>query len=196
MGMTDTELLQAAGARIVELKDKKQEMSIVQQSAEVISDGLEELASQVQEALKFFKENKSATTPDYFDKDFNKNIVASIDKVFTLLQKFKQSEIKVDVDLSPINSLAAEIKKSNETIIGLLSQPNQSNEVVRMLGEMIGKQSVIFEGLTRETNYSEKLDSIIEALNKNDGKVMEINMVYDQTGTSIRKVIPIYKNSL
>lgn len=183
--MGELETLQAVQSKI-ELAKRKQDISVFQQIVEPLAEAIEELV----EAVKSGKE--ALKQPDYFDKDFNKNISASINKIVGFLTQFKQD---INIDLSPINSIATEIKKQNEAILTLLNKSDngQTDEIYRLVSALIGKQNIFLEK-SNQADYSTQLQSISDALNKEDNRVERLTITYGQYDGRIKEVVPVYKN--
>lgn len=186
--MSEIETLQAVQSKL-ELAKRRQDISVIQQIVEPLAEAIEELTETIQAA----KSEVSKEVPDYFDKDFNKNISASVTKIAGFLSQFKQD---INIDLSPINSIATEIKKQNEAIISLLnkSNSNQSDELYRLITAMVNKNNAFIEKGFQVADYSKQLQSISDALtNKEDNRVERLTIIYNQNGDRIREVIPVYK---
>lgn len=170
--------------------EKSREMQTFQKTVDDLTESIEDFTGKFQELidLQVAESKKEKPIAEYFDKDLK----SSIDKAVGVLQKLKQTAPEINIDISP---LANEIKKSNDKIIELLNRPNQSDEVVRMLSAMVGKQNITFEKFANQVDYSPKFDLLIQAMNNNKSnseKVQELEVQYKNG--AISKVIPIYKN--
>lgn len=170
--------------------EKSREMQTFQKTVDDLTESIEEFTGKFQELidLQVAESKKEKPVTEYFDKDLK----GSIEKAVGLLQKLKQPTPEINIDISP---LANEIKKSNDKIIELLNRPNQSDEVVRMLTAMVGRQNITFEKFADQVDYSSKFDLLIQAMNNNKSnneKVQELEVQYKNG--AISKVIPIYKN--
>lgn len=191
--MSEIETLQGNISKL-ELAKRKQDISVFQQIVEPLAEAIEELSEAVQMARKESEiaRKGDAIEQNYFDKDFNKNISSSLTKIVGFLTQFKQD---INIDLSPINSIAAEIKKQNETILTLLSKANngQSDEIYRLVSVLISKQSIFLER-SQQTDYSTELKKISEAISNKDNRVQELTLIYNESGDRIRRVVPVYKN--
>ncbi len=176
------ETLQSVQSKL-ELAKRRQDISIFQQIVEPLAEAIEELAGAIQTVKK-----EVVTQPDYFDKDFNKNVSSSISKIVGFLGQFK-----IDIDLSPINSIATEIKKQNEVLIRLLSE-SKSDEVYRLVVALIGKQTAFLEK-SNQINYSTQLQSISDALNKKNNQVERLTITYGKYDDRINEIVPIYKKT-
>lgn len=183
---------------IAELKKNQAKLEEAQKVRDIaafekIVDPLTESIEELTDILKAVnKDKKNPEKQDYFDKELSKNLVGAIDKVFKLLQGFKQQNISID--LSPINAIAAEIKNQNTAILSLLnkSNNNQSDELCRMVQALIGKQNVFLEK-SSQADYSAQLQAISEKLGK-DNRVEKLTVIYNPSGDRIKEVIPTYKN--
>lgn len=170
--------------------NRRKDVAILKQVLEPIEEGMGELSNSINTLMSFF-EKLGTSNPEYYDKKLGDNVSSAIIKLSTTISNLKQSEIKID--LSPIASIAEEIKKGNDSIAKLLNTPNQSDEVIRMLSAYLNKQSIAFEKLT-QMDYSSKLDELISAIsNKSNDRIEMITFNYDQSGTSIRQAVPTYK---
>jgi hypothetical protein len=133
----------------IENKKLSKSVAILKQTLEPVESKLEDVSESIDTLISFF--NKVTTSnPEYFDKKFNENISSSIDKLFNLLKNFKQSEIKID--LSPISSIATEMKNQNIAILALLNKPNQSVDLYKMIVSMVAKQNATFDKLSEIKN--------------------------------------------
>lgn len=169
--------------------ERKKNVAILKQVLEPIEEAMSELTDVIK--LSIDKE-KEPDKSEYFDKDFNAKILKSLDNVFKVISNFKQSDIKID--LSPITSIATEIKKGNDSITDLVKQLNSGNttgELFRMITAMIGKQNAFIEKGFSQIDYSEKLDAITNALSNKDSQIERLKIVYQ--GEYLHEVIPIYK---
>lgn len=175
----------------ISIDNRKKDVAILKQVLEPIEEGMGELSGSINSLMSFF-EKVGTKNPEYYDKSLSANVISAIGKISELIKNFKQSEIKID--LSPIASIATEIKKGNDNILELLNKPNQSDEVVRMLTAMIGKQNISFEKWQKEIDYSDKLDALTQAIMSSDNRVQEINFKYNEAGI-IKAAIPTYKNN-
>lgn len=189
--MTELQSLQESHAKM-EVAKRKQDSMLLQQIVEPLAEAIEELSETIKEA-KIEEKKEEKPEPDYFDKDLNKNVTTAIDKVFVLLQKFKQPNITVD--LSPVvNQLGAELKKGNDSIASLLNKfitSNNSNpELEKLLRVLISNQNNSVVKLEKQIDYSAKLDSVIEAINSRP-LVEKITVEQAQYGKTI--ITPIYK---
>lgn len=172
----------------MEVKKRKADVAILQQVLEPIEEAMMELKDVIQLSIKEAKPEKA----EHFDKDFNTKLLKSLDKVFSLISNFKQSEVKID--LSPITAIATEIKKGNDTITDLIRQSNSGNttgELFRMITAMVGKQNAFIEKGFSQIDYSAKIDSLIQAVS-NKNNIEEINFIYREGGQIIGAK-PIYK---
>lgn len=182
-----------------EIKDKledakrRQDVAVLQQVLEPLTEAVEELSSILQVAKKA-KEKEIEVEPFT-----GKNIVESLDKLLVLLQKFKQQNI----DLSPIKNIASEINTSNKAILVLLGKlNNQSNDsgnerLIKMVLDMVQKQNDFMSKGIKENDYSEHLTAISNALsNKPEDKKplnLEFELIRPPMGGSIQKVIVTQK---
>lgn len=184
--MEDEAVIIENAQKKIELEKRRKDVAILKQVLEPIEEAMSELKDALENSIKIEKKEQV-----YFDKDFNSSLVTSLDKLLSLIKSFKQPEFKID--LSPITSIASEIKKGNDSIMELLSRPNQSDELYRMISAMVGRQNAFIEKGFTQVDYSAKFDALAEAINKKDDRVMELSIVYDQSGTVLKKVVPMYK---
>lgn len=174
----------------IAIKKRKADAAVLQQVLEPLEEAMNELTDIIKQSVD--KETKEPEKQEYFDKDFGKNVILAIDKVFNLIKGFKQADVKID--LSPITAIAQEIKRGNDSILDLIKQSNSGNisgELFRMFTAMIGKQNALIEKGFIQIDYSSKIDSLIQAVgNKNN--IEEINFVYGEGG-QIKSAKPTYK---
>lgn len=159
--MTELQTLEGLKTEL-EFKKRKQDISAIQQMIEPLAEAIEELTSVITEV----KNSAVPVVPDYFDKELNKNLTGSIEKVAGAFQKFKQT---INVDLSPITSIATEIQKQNQSIITLvnnLSKGNNSEELYRLITAMVGKNNAFLERAFMQVDYSSQLDKLNENVKK------------------------------
>lgn len=129
------------------------------------------------------------------DKQLGDTIKKSVENVLTAISQKKEPTIEfkpqIKVDIQPI---ATEISKQNETMIKLLNKldTGKSDELQRLILAMTQKQIAFLEKGLQQHDYSKQLQLISDAISKNDDKLKELDVKYDQG--RIVKVIPIYKN--
>lgn len=163
--------LQKLHTKMLEQNKKSKEMEALKKIVEPLTDALSELSITISD---FNKVDKNEQKPEYFDKELSKSVTDSIDKVFALLQKFKQPNITVD--LSPINALASEIKKGNDSLISLVGKLNNngSPELERLLKAVANSQTILVEKMQKQTDIAPILQGIREDMNKKGSNQMRI----------------------
>lgn len=140
-------------------KIEEAKLSAMQKLLEPITEAIEELADVIQEG------QKKTEKPN----DFNKNLLQSIDKVFGVIQNFKQSEI----DLSPLTSIAEEIRNQNNTLLsvveGLAESSNKEGheKLMKEVMAMVQKTNEFVSNGIKQTDYSTEIKSISSTIESN-----------------------------
>lgn len=156
-------------------KIEEAKLSAMQKLLEPITEAIEELAEVIQEGQK--KNEKP--------NDFNKNLLQSIDKVFGVIQNFKQTEI----DLSPLTSIAEEIRNQNNTLLsvveGLAESSNKEGheKLMKEVMAMVQKTNEFVSTGIKQTDYSTEIKSISSTIESNKPTQWDFKIQRGQGGT-------------
>lgn len=168
-------------------KARTEDVAILKQTLEPVEEKLDNVSESIENLISFLEGiGKNKEDREYFDKELGTIISASVDKLFNVIKNFKQAEIKID--LSPITSIASEIKKGNDNILQCLNRPDQSAEVYKMVSSMIAKQNAMYDKFMsmKEAEKTEVQHTVEKEEKKNTE--WEFTVIRNQSG-SFNKVI-------
>lgn len=181
-----------------EKAEKEQEEKTFKETVDSLTDSLEEFTDEFKgykEAMTaYFKQEKKE--PEYFDKEQNTKLLASVNNVLSLLQKFKQHPI----DLSPITTIATDIKNQTTALINCISSlPKQNNQsgyeaLMRQVLQIVESNSQAVSSLKQQTDLNPVLEKINSSIENNKPTGWEFDSRRTQKiGQILTTATPIFK---
>jgi hypothetical protein len=136
--------------------------------------------------------------PQYYDKELCKTLNDTVTKLVEAFSKIKAPTVnvappQVNIDLSSIHSIAESISTQNKSLIGLLDKVgsgNKSDELHRMIIEMVGKQNEFLRNAFKQADYTKQFDMIIQILKDSRPIVEKLHIQRNGYNTEI---VPVYK---
>lgn len=139
-----------------------------------------------------------AAKAEYYDKELCTTLKDTVTKLVEAFSKIKAPTVnvappQVNIDLSSIHSIAESISTQNKSLIGLLDKVgsgNKSDELHRMIIDMVGKQNSFLSNAFKQADYTKQFEMIIQILKDSRPIVEKIQIQKDGYNTEI---IPVYK---
>lgn len=147
----------------LEAEIKAAELKAKEGLAKSITNSIDDLSEQLQGFVKALNDFQK---PEYFDKDLNKNLIASAGKIISLLENIKQPEI----DLSPIKAVISEIKNQNSSLINLVQNlAKESNKsgyesLVKEVMDMVRRSNDFIAKGSKQVDNTGELKGITAAI--------------------------------
>ena len=166
MGLETLEQQQQELAQKIALQKDKREAAVIEQIVEPLVDAVEELNDTLR-AIKNIKPEGEKQMDGF--KDMGNNLLISIEKVFGLLQKLQPQKL----DLSPITSIATEIKSQNTSLLNLVSTlSNESNKagyegLVKEVMAMVQRSNDFISKGLQQVDYSKEFSALTAVIEKN-----------------------------
>lgn len=190
----ETEQLEDAAEKLAIVKEEVFDMKL-----DILSSAFGMLMTKVNESVDDWLKIQAENGQN--NRKFADQIKQSIERVITAVAQQKIPEVKVNVDLAPIQSIASDISRQNETLIKLLNKlsmgdSGKSDELHRLIVAMISKQNMFLEREVQQFDYTKQLSAISESLNKTvETEKIEVLNIKRGEGNLITSVIPVYKKA-
>lgn len=127
-----------------------------------------------------------------FDKEFNQNALAAMQKIMDAVLQMKQ----VNIDMTPISNVMSDISKQNKVMmenLGRLIHSADNTQLIKLVTETAKRSGDLIEVTMKKTNNlnGEELKLILASTKS--GEIKEITVERDINNGLITRVIPHYK---